>query len=60
MSFVDVVTALAQAIGFDVKRLRRHSGYNVGGVISGVYYDNSQLGMTNGTMAAVAERRACS
>lgn len=52
MSFESVVTSLAQAIGVDIKRLRRQSGCNAGGVISGVYYDNAYLGAGSATLAA--------
>lgn len=52
MSLIDAVTNLAQAMGLDVKRLRRQSGCNYGGVISGVYYDNSWLGAASATLSA--------
>lgn len=54
MSLNDVITDLAEAIGSDVKRLRRHSSANVGGVIPGVYYDNSCFGAASATLVASA------
>lgn len=54
MSLKDGLTALAQAIGIDIKGLRRQAGYNAGGVISQAWYDNSSYGMTNGTSALAA------
>lgn len=54
MSLVDVVTSLAQAIGVDIKALRRPASCNIGGIISGVYYDNSFGGLTAGTTSIPA------
>lgn len=54
MSFESVVTSLAQAIGLDMKRVRRQSGCNAGGLISGVYYDNAYMGTASATLAASA------
>lgn len=54
MSLNDAITDLAESIGSDVKSLRRQSGCNAGGVISGVYYDNSCFGGASATLAASA------
>lgn len=54
MSLVEVVTSLAQAIGLDIKALRRPASCNIGGVISGVYYDNSFGGLAAGTTSIPA------
>lgn len=54
MSLESQVTLLAEAVGDDVKRLRRQSGCNAGGVVSGVYYDNSCMGAASATLAAGA------
>lgn len=50
MSLETVITALAQAIGIDIRALRRASSCNIGGIISGVYYDNSFGALTAGTV----------
>lgn len=54
MSLVDVITSLAQAIGVDIKALRRPASCNIGGVISGVFYDNSFGGLAAGTTSIPA------
>lgn len=46
--------AQIQEIDTDIKVLRHHSSANVGGVISGVYYDNSCFGAASATLAASA------
>lgn len=54
MSTESQVTLLAQAVGGDIKTLRRQAGCNAGGVISGVYYDNSCFGAASATLSASA------
>lgn len=54
MSIVDVITSLVQAIGLDIKALRRPTSCNIGGVISGVFYDNSFGGLAAGTTSIPA------
>lgn len=54
MSTESQVTLLAQAVGGDIKTLRRQSACNAGGVVAGVYYDNAYLAATSATLAASA------
>ena len=54
MSLVSRLSAAFAALAGDVKSLRRHSSANVGGVLSGVYYDNSCFGAASATLAASA------
>ena len=54
MSLVSRLSAAFAALAADVKLLRRQSSCNAGGVISGVYYDNSYMGAASATLAASA------
>lgn len=54
MLLVGRLSAAFAAFAGDVKVLRRHSSANVGGVLSGVYYDNSCFGAASATLAASA------
>lgn len=54
MSLVSRLTAAFAALAGDVKTLRRQSACNAGGLITGVYYDNSYLGAGSATLAASA------
>lgn len=54
MTLVQRLNLWLAGTGLDIKHLRRHSSANVGGIVSGVYYDNSCLGAASATLAAGA------
>lgn len=54
MTLVARIAAWVASVGADIKALRRPVSCNIGGVISGVYYDNSFGGLTAGTTSIPA------